>query len=58
MAAELLSPVPVGETHVAIGWPIERDGRKIHVGSAVVDAGGTPLAVARATWIEIPGDAP
>jgi hypothetical protein len=58
MAARMLSPVPAGEAHVAIGWPIDRDGRKIHVGSAILDAHGEALAVARATWIEIPGDAP
>jgi hypothetical protein len=58
MAADLRSPLRPGEDYAAIGWPIARDGRKVLVGSAVLDSDGEALAVARSTWIQIPGDAP
>jgi hypothetical protein len=45
-----------GETYVAIGWPIERDGRKHHTGSAIFAADGDLLACARAVWIELKDD--
>lgn len=43
----------IGERLVAMGWPLEEDGRKLHAGSAVVDETGACLGVARATWISI-----
>jgi hypothetical protein len=46
------APVPVGEEHVVIAWPLEADGRKHHAGVAVVSAGGGVLARARALLIE------
>jgi hypothetical protein len=55
LAAEILAPVPVDAEYVAIGWPIERDGRKHHAGSAILTADGEPLAVARALMIELRG---
>jgi hypothetical protein len=45
-----------GETYVAIGWPIDRDGRKHHTGSAIFTTEGELLACARATWIELKDD--
>jgi hypothetical protein len=51
LAARIDGPVRAGEEHVVIGWAIERDGRKHHAGSAVLSAGGEPLAVARALLI-------
>jgi len=45
-----------GETYVAVGWPIERDGRKHHTGSAVFTGEGELVACARAVWIELRGD--
>ena len=56
MAARIDNPVRPGETYVALGWPIEHDGRKHLVGSAIVDLEGDPLAVALATWIELRSD--
>jgi hypothetical protein len=53
LTARLLEPVAVGPTYPVIGWPIERDGRKYHSASAVLSPEGEPLAVARATWIEL-----
>lgn len=46
------APVPVGEEHVVIAWPLEADGRKHHAGVAVVSAGGEVRARARALLIE------
>lgn len=46
------APVPVGEEHVVIAWPLEADGRKHHAGVAIVSAGGDVLARARALLIE------
>jgi hypothetical protein len=53
LTAMLPEPLQAGPTFVAIGWPIERDGRKLHTGSAILGADGEPLAWARATWIEL-----
>lgn len=46
------APVPSGDELVAIAWPIEVDGRKLHAGSALLTASGTVLAVARALLVE------
>jgi hypothetical protein len=45
----------VGEPLVAIGWPIEVEGRKYFAGSALANREGEVLARAAATWIEIDG---
>lgn len=42
-----------GTTYVAIGWPIDRDGRKLEAGSAILTGDGEVIARARATWIEL-----
>jgi hypothetical protein len=46
------APVPVGEEHVVIAWPIGADGRKHHAGVAILSAAGEVLARARALLIE------
>lgn len=46
------APVPVGEEHVVIAWPLAVDGRKHHAGVAVISAAGEVLARARALLIE------
>lgn len=46
------APVTVGEELVAIAWPIEVDGRKLHAGSALLGPTGAVLAVARALLVE------
>lgn len=51
LAAEVLGPARVGEPLVVIGWPISADGRKLHAGTAILDAAGDLRAIARATWI-------
>lgn len=46
------APVPVGEEHAVISWPLEADGRKHHSGVAVVSVAGEVLARAQALLIE------
>jgi hypothetical protein len=53
LAARVYGTVEPGMTCVAVGWPIDRDGRKFYAGSAIFSSAGDPLAHARATWIEL-----
>ncbi len=46
------APVPVGEEHVVVAWPLEADGRKHHAGVAILTAAGEVLARAQALLIE------
>jgi hypothetical protein len=52
MAVQIDAPVPAGEEHVVIAWPLGVDGRKRHAGAAVLSSEGVPLAVARVLMIE------
>jgi hypothetical protein len=56
LSARIDAAVRPGETYVAVGWPIERDGRKLHSGSAIFSLSGELLACARAVWIELKGE--
>jgi hypothetical protein len=56
LSARIDSAPRFGQTYVATGWPIERDGRKLHSGSALFDRDGELLACAKAVWIELSGD--
>ncbi|MBW3662221.1 MAG: hypothetical protein KY469_03895 [Actinobacteria bacterium] len=51
LAARLDRPLVVGERYVAIGWPLGREGRKLHSASTITDGSGAPLAIAEATWV-------
>jgi hypothetical protein len=53
LAAQIYGRVEPGATCVALGWPIDREGRKLEAGSAIFSAEGEVLAHARATWIEL-----
>ena len=53
MSAVIHHSVPAGEPLVVTGWPIESEGRKHRVGSALHDADGTLVAAATATWITL-----
>jgi hypothetical protein len=53
LAARTHAGIPEGSTCVAVGWPIDREGRKFHAGSAVFSEDGELLAEGRATWIEL-----
>ena len=52
-AADELRPVRAGEPHVAIGWPISREGRRLETGSAILTDDGEVCALAHATWVEL-----
>lgn len=45
------------ERCVVVGWPLHVEGRKRIAGSAVYSSAGRPVAVGRATWIEVPASA-
>ena len=51
-AAKTHRPWSGGRSYVAIGWPIERDGRMLEAGTAILSADGDLLAGASAIWIE------
>ena len=57
LTGSLLGRVTPGEKCVAMGWPLQVDGRKRFAGSAVYSAAGELVALARATWIEVPASA-
>jgi hypothetical protein len=51
LTARLDAPLEVGGRYVALGWPLGRDGRKLHAASAITDEAGKLLAIAEATWV-------
>jgi hypothetical protein len=52
IAASLDAPILAGERHVVVGWPIARDGRKLHAGTAIVAAAdGRVLARSVQLWL-------
>ena len=53
MSAVIHQSVPAGEPLVVTGWPIDSEGRKHRVGSALHDADGKLIAAATATWITL-----
>jgi hypothetical protein len=53
LAARIDGRIEPGMTCVAMGWPIDRDGRKLRAGSAIFSADGELLAQGLATWIEL-----
>ena len=53
LTARLEAPAAAGAEHVVVAWPIARDGRKHHAGSAVLSADGELLAAARALLVQV-----
>jgi len=53
MRARREREIRAGEELVAVGWSIDREGRKHQTGSALIDPDGEVVAHARATWIEM-----
>ena len=53
MSAVLHRTVHAGEPLVVTGWPIDSEGRKHRVGSALHNANGELVAAATATWITL-----
>lgn len=53
LAVRIEAAVRVGEPHVALSWPVGRDGRKVDMGAALLTADGALCGVGRARWIEL-----
>lgn len=58
LSARLLEPVPAGEPHVVMAWPIDSRRRKHEAGCAIFSADGELRAAARAIQIEVSSVAP
>jgi hypothetical protein len=56
LSAHVHGSVTSGEKCVVVGWALGVDGRKHYAGSALFSGGGKVVAVARATWFELPPD--
>jgi len=54
LSVNIYGSVRGGDECVVIGWPIHIEGRKRMSGSAVFSEAGDVVAIARATWIEVP----
>jgi hypothetical protein len=57
LTASIHGEVMPGDKCVAMGWPLQVDGRKRFAGSAVFSEQGELIALARAIWIEVPASA-
>jgi hypothetical protein len=57
LTAAIHGQVMPGDKCVAMGWPLQVDGRKRFAGSAVFSEKGELVALARAVWIEVPASA-
>jgi len=55
LAARMDGTIAPGEECIVAGWSLGIDGRKRYAGSAVYSNGGREIAVARATWVNVPG---
>ncbi len=53
MAVTINGPVRPGAPHAVVGWRAGHEGRKVTAGSAVFTADGSPVGLARATWIQL-----
>jgi hypothetical protein len=54
MALESFGQVTPGAPHVVVGWTTGTDGRKSFTGTALYDAAGVLLSLARSTWLAPP----
>jgi len=57
MTTRIDAAVEPGAPHVVVGWLIGSEGRKRFAGSALFNAGGELLGIARATWLVMPAGA-
>jgi hypothetical protein len=53
IAGRVLAPLRAGEPHVVVAWKLGEEGRRKHSASVILGPGGTPHAVARATWVAL-----
>jgi hypothetical protein len=57
LTASIRGRLMPGDQCVAMGWPLQVEGRKRFAGSAVFSEAGKLIALARAIWIEVPASA-
>jgi hypothetical protein len=57
LTGSIRGQVQPGDKCIAMGWPLQVEGRKRFAGSAVYGASGELVAIARAVWIEVPASA-
>jgi hypothetical protein len=57
LTGSIRGQVQPGDKCVAMGWPLQVEGRKRFAGSAVYSASGELVAIAHAVWIEVPTSA-
>jgi len=57
LCARIDADVVADEKCVVVGWPLRVEGRKRFSAAAVLRESGEPVAVGRATWIEVPASA-
>jgi hypothetical protein len=57
LTASIRGQLMPGDKCVAMGWPLQVEGRKRFAGSAVFTEQGKLVALARAIWIEVPASA-
>ncbi len=57
ISASLLLPAWAGERYVALGWEVDRRGRRHYTGTALFSESGACVAMARSTWFEVPSTA-
>ena len=56
MTAAVDQPLQAGARYRVLAWPLHRDGRKLHAGTAIVAADGAVCALSRQLWL-LPRDA-
>ena len=56
LCTRIFGAVSPGQSCVVVAWPIAIEGRKRLSGTAVLSPSGKTMALARATWIEVPRD--
>ena len=56
LTARVDAPPRVGDECVVVGWPLAREGRRLHAGTALF-RGRDLLAVGRAVWFTVDEDA-
>jgi len=57
ITGSLLLPAWAGERYVALGWEVDRKGRRHYTGTALFNESGDCVAMARSTWFEVPSTA-
>jgi hypothetical protein len=51
MTAEVVRPLAPAERYRVLAWPLQRDGRKLHAGTAIVDGAGRVRARSQQLWL-------